>query len=154
MAMRKLFQLIVSSLAVVFFLAAPARAVDYGSKAEAKAMAENAAVFFKQNGKDKTFEAINNGTDGFKDRDLYVFVYDNAGICVAHGANKGLIGKNLIEFKDVDGKPLIKEIVAVKDTGWVEFKWKNPQTEEVQKKTSYVVRAGEYTFGVGAYQKD
>jgi len=152
--MRKILQFFMSSLAAIFMVTAQAEAVEYGSKAEAKAMAEHAAAFFTQNGKDKAFDAINNGTDGFKDRDLYVFVYDNAGTCVAHGANKGMIGKNLIDFKDVDGKPLIKEIVAVKDVGWVEFKWKNPQTSEVQKKSSYVVRVGEFTFGVGAYQKD
>jgi|AGTN01.2.fsa_nt_gi Signal transduction histidine kinase len=142
-------------VAVVFagFGTVSAQAVDYGSKEEAKAMAERAAQFFTANGKDAAFAAINDGTDGFKDRDLYVFVYDDSGICVAHGANKALIGKNLLDFKDVDGKPLIREIVAVKTTGWVDFKWQNPQTKAIEQKHAYVVRAGAYTFGVGAYDK-
>ena len=87
-------------------------AVEYGSREEAKAMAERAAQFFVEQGKDKAFAAFNDGTDGFKDRDLYVFVYDNAGLCVAHGANKAMVGKSLIELHDVDGKAIVREIVA------------------------------------------
>lgn len=131
----------------------PALAVEYGSRDEAKAMAEHAAQFFTTQGKDKAFAAINDGTDGFKDRDLYVFVYDDSGVCVSHGANKGLIGKNLLGLKDVDGKALIQEIVAVKTAAWVDFKWQNPQTKAIEQKHAYVVRAGGYTFGVGAYDK-
>jgi cytochrome c len=146
-------RLMIAALVFVGFGIASAQAQEYGTKEEAKAMAEKAAQFFTANGKDKAFAAINDGTDGLKDRDLYVFVYDDNGICVAHGANKALIGKNLLDFKDVDGKALIREIVAVKTTAWVDFKWQNPQTKAIEQKHAYVVRAGAYTFGVGAYEK-
>ncbi len=126
-------------------------AVEYGSREEAKAMAERAAQFFVEQGKDKAFAAFNDGTDGFKDRDLYVFVYDNAGLCVAHGANKAMVGKSLIELHDVDGKAIVREIVATKTTGWVDYKWPNPQTKAITGKSAYVVRSGDYVFGVGAY---
>ena len=42
--------------------------------------------------------------------DLYVFAYTMDGVNVAHGANPKLIGKNLIEMKDPEGKSLIKEL--------------------------------------------
>ncbi|HLO76671.1 MAG TPA: cache domain-containing protein [Magnetospirillum sp.] len=154
--MRAFIALMRSVMLAVFFTglaATAASAVEYGSRDEAKAMAENAAKFFAANGQDKSFAAINDGTDGFKDRDLYVFVYDDTGTCVAHGANKALIGKNLLEIRDSDGKALIREIVAVKTTAWVDFKWQNPQTKAIEQKHAYVVRSGPYTFGVGAYEK-
>lgn len=153
--MRSLLALIKLTLAAVFFAGSfvAAQAADYGSREEAKAMAERAAQFFTANGKDKAFAAITEGTDGFKDRDLYVFVYDDTGTCVAHGANKALIGKNLLDIRDSDGKALIREIVAVKTTAWVDFKWQNPQTKGIEQKHAYVVRADGYTFGVGAYEK-
>lgn len=154
--MRALFALLRTTLAALLFagsFATLSHAADYGSREEAKAMAEKAAAFFTANGKDKAFAAITDGTDGFKDRDLYVFVYDDAGNCVAHGANKALIGKNLLDIRDSDGKALIREIVAVKSTAWVDFKWQNPQTKAIEQKHAYVVRAGAYTFGVGAYDK-
>lgn len=152
--MRQIFAFIRLTLAVLLFGGAvAAQAAEYGSRDEAKAMAEHAAQFFATQGKDKAFAAINEGTDGFKDRDLYVFVYDDNGVCVAHGANKALIGKNLLDIRDSDGKALIREIVAVKTTGWVDFKWQNPQTKAIEQKHAYVVRSGPYTFGVGAYDK-
>jgi len=124
---------------------------DYGTKDEAKTMAERAAQFYRQYGKDRAFQAFQNGTDGFKDRDLYVFVYSNSGTCVSHGANPAMIGRNLIDLVDGEGKLMIREVVAVKTADWVVFQWRNPQNHEIQKKSSYVVRAGEYLFGVGAY---
>lgn len=153
--MRTILTLCRAAIAAVVLIASfgAAQAVEYGSRDEAKAMAEKAAAFFTANGKDKAFAAINEGSDGFKDRDLYVFVYDDAGNCVAHGANKALIGKNLIDIRDTDGKPLIRDIVAVKTAAWVDFKWQNPQTKAIEQKHAYVVRAGAYTFGVGAYDK-
>lgn len=153
--MRAMISLLRLALAIVMVagFVTSAHAVEYGSRDEAKAMAENAAKFFNANGKDKAFAAITDGSDGFKDRDLYVFVYDDAGTCVAHGANKALVGKNLLDIRDSDGKALIREIVAVKTTGWVDFKWQNPQTKAIEQKHAYVVRAGAYTFGVGAYEK-
>lgn len=153
--MRTIVAFIRLTLAAMLFAGsfAAAHAVEYGSREEAKAMAEKAAQFFTANGKDKAFPAINDGTDGFKDRDLYVFVYDDAGVCVAHGANKALIGKNLLDIRDTDGKALIREIVAVKTAAWVDFKWQNPQSKAIEQKHAYVVRAGGYTFGVGAYDK-
>ncbi|MCR6629686.1 MAG: cache domain-containing protein [Magnetospirillum sp.] len=152
-AITSVFRLFVAVVLFAGLSVGAAQAVEYGSRDEAKAMAEKAAKFFTANGKDKAFTAINEGTDGFKDRDLYVFVYDDAGVCVAHGANKALIGKNLLDIRDTDGKPLIREIVAVKDAAWVDFKWQNPQTKAIEQKHAYVVRAGAYTFGVGAYEK-
>jgi len=114
-------------------------------------MAERAAQFFVEHGKDKAFAAISDGTDGFKDRDLYVFAYDRAGVCVAHGANKGLVGKSLIDLRDVDGKDIVREVVSVQTTGWVDYKWPNPLTKAITGKSAYVVRSGDYAFGVGVY---
>lgn len=150
--MRKILTILMAALLNLSLLGA-ASAADFGSKDEAKAMTEKAVAFFNANGKDKAFAAFNNGSDGFKDRDLYLFVYDKDGVCVSHGANPQMIGKNLLPLKDADGKELIKEIVAVAKTAWVDFKWRNPQTQEVMQKSSYIIHDGDFWFGVGAYQK-
>jgi signal transduction histidine kinase len=78
---------------------------------------------------------------------------DKTGTMAAHGTNPGLIGKSLMEFKDVDGKPITVETLAVKDAGWVDYKWQNPLTKAVEPKTSYVVRVGDYAVVVGAYKQ-
>ena len=66
---------------------------------------------------------------------------------LAHGTNPGLIGKSLLEFKDVDGKPITRDALAVKDIGWINFKWQNPLTKAVEPKVAYIVRVGEYAGG-------
>ena len=128
-------------------------AAEFGSYDEAKAMNEHAVAFIKSEGKDKAFAAFNAGTDGFKDRDLYVFIYNKDGVCVAHGANTAMVGKSLIGLKDADGKEIVKDIVTTPTTGWVDYKWRNPSTQEIMKKHAYIIHDGDLWFGVGAYQK-
>lgn len=146
----------VRSFLMVMFLAfvslvTPAQAGEFGTPAEAKAMAERAAAYVKEHGPEAAFKVFTEGGEGFKDRDLYVFVNDNSGKVTAHGANPNLVGKNLLEAQDFNGKQFVKEIIAVKDTGIVNYMWQNPVNKKIRAKSAYVVRVGEYTVGVGAY---
>ncbi len=131
--------------------AASAFAADNGTPDEAKTMALRAAELLRTAGPEKAFPAFDKDA-AFHDRDLYVMVYDQAGKCVSHGANAGLIGKSLIDLKDTDGTYLIKDLVAVQDAGWIDYKWPNPITKKIAPKTTYVVRVGDYRVGVGAYK--
>ncbi len=131
--------------------ATTAFAGDAGTPEEAKAMAIRAAELLKSEGVEKAFPEFEKGA-AFHDRDLYVMVYDQTGKCVSHGANPALIGKTLIDLKDTDGKYLIKDLVAVQDVGWVDYKWPHPGTKKVEPKTTYVVHTGGYLIGVGAYK--
>jgi cytochrome c len=132
-------------------LAPAAFAQDSGTPDEAKAMAVRAADLLRAQGPDSAFPEFNKGA-AFHDRDLYVMVYDATGKCVSHGANAALIGKSLIDLKDIDGTPIIQNMVAVQDTGWVDYKWPNPVTKKIEPKTTYVVHVGDYRVGVGAYK--
>ena len=102
-------------------------------------------------GQEKAFPEFDAQEGPWHDRDLYVTVQDSKGVMVAHGTNAGLIGKSMLDLKDVDGKPFNREVQAIKDVGWVNFKWQNPLTKAVQAKTAYEVRVGDYIIGVGAY---
>ena len=115
-------------------------------------MATRAAQYLKDAGPETAFAAFDAAAGPWHDRDLYVFVSDPSCKMLSHGANRALIGKQLFNLKDVDGKPIMQEIVAVKEAGWVEYKWQNPVTKAIEPKMSYVVRVGEYSVGVGAYK--
>ncbi len=130
---------------------ATARAGDAGSPDEAKAMAVRAGELLKSEGPAKAFPKFEKGT-AFHDRDLCLMVYDQSGTRVSHGANPALIGKTLINLQDTDGKYLIKDLVAVRDAGWVDYMCPNPITKKVGPKTTYVVHVGDYFVGVGAYK--
>jgi len=138
--------------------AMPLRAAEpvYGSKAEAVAMVKRVQDMFKQEGADATFKAVSDPTTkAFHDRDLYPFIYTLSGRCVAHGARPALIGKNLIDLKDQDGKYLIREFIEVANgsgSGWVDYKWPNPLTNKIEDKSSYAEKMGDYFVGVGVYR--
>jgi len=142
-------------LSLVLLLAAlPLRAADVGTADEAKALAEKAAALVVSEGPEKAFAQFNDkAVATFHDRDLYVFVLDAQGVVAAQGNNTSLIGKSVINLRDVDGKAFIQEFISVKQPGWIEYKWLNPQTRAVDAKASYVIPVQGYYLGVGVYRK-
>lgn len=136
--------------AALMLIATPAAANTLGTPEEAKAMAEKAAAFLESEGQAKAFQTFTQ-SDQFKDRDLYVFVYDADGASVAHGANPALVGKNLIDLRDPNGKAFVRDFIAVEDAGWVEYSWQNPVSKKVEPKRSWIVHTDGVWLGVGAY---
>jgi cytochrome c len=132
-----------------------AHAGDGGSPAEAEAFVKRAVALIKSSGPEKAYDEFTNGKS-FKDRDLYVIVYDLNGKNLAHGANPKLVGKDLIGLKDPDGKLLNKMLVDLakeKGKGWSdEFKFRNPMTDKVQRRVVYVERVGETFVGTGVFK--
>ncbi len=126
-------------------------AADQATPDDAKAMALKASAYLKEVGPERALPAFSAKDGPWHDRDLYVTVQDSKGVMVAHGTNTGLIGRSVLDLRDVDGKPFNREIQAVQDQSWISFKWQNPITKSVELKQQYTVRAGAYLIGVGAY---
>jgi cytochrome c len=155
--LRYLIALFFASLTML----APATAAQFGTKDEAVAMVKRVQAQFKKDGPELTFKAVSDkSVKEYHDRDLYPFIYEmNApkkGVCVAHGARPALIGKNLIDLKDQDGKYLIREMIVIANgpgNGWVDYKWPNPITNKIEDKSSYIEKMGHYFVGVGIYKQ-
>ena len=134
-----------------------ATADEFGTKDEAVAMVKLVQEQFKKVGPDETFKAVSDkSVKEYHDRDLYPFIYDMKGICVAHGARPALIGKNLIDLKDQDGKYLIRDMITLAQgpgSGWVDYEWPNPISNKIEDKSSYVEKMGDYFVGVGVYRQ-
>jgi cytochrome c len=131
-----------------------AGAADRASLEEAKAMALKTVEYLKENGPEKTFAAVSAKGGPFHDRDLYVTIFDSRDgkmVNVANGNNPSFIGKDVIEIADVDGYKFGRAYAAVKDEGWVSYKWQDPLTKAVVKKKTFIVRVGDYVIGCGAY---
>ena len=131
-------------------------AAEFGTAAEAEAMVKKAIQLIKADGRDKAFAEINNPKGKFVDRDLYIFVYDMDGKCVAHGFNPKMIGKELIEMKDPDGKYFVKERIEIAKTkghGWQDYKFTDPITKKLEPKSAYVERVENLIIGCGVYKR-
>lgn len=140
--------------AISIVTSAPVLAEERGTAAEASAMLDRAAVHFQKVGAQQAYKDFSTKGNEWQDRDLYVFCFDKAGVTLAHGANEKLIGKNLTELKDADGKQFISELVAtgLKGQGWVDYRWANPMTKKIEPKSSLARPFGDGVCGVGIYK--
>ncbi len=125
--------------------------------AEAKALTERAAARIKAVGPEKAFAEFNARDGKWLDRDLYVIAIGFDGTMLAHGTNKALVGKSMLELMDANGKIMTKEMIDVaksKGSGWVDYVWPNPVTKKFEPKSTYVLRVPEFDgfVGVGAYK--
>lgn len=147
--MKKVIAVVVMSL----FLAGVAFAG--GTADEAKALIEKGVAEMKASGKDKAFADFSDTKGRFVDRDLYIFVIDTTGMTLAHGGNPKLVGKDMSELKDADGKFFIKDIIAFAKgnaEGWVDYKWTNPVSKKAEPKSCYVKQIDNLIFGCGIYK--
>lgn len=125
-------------------------------KVELVSFVKEAVEFTKANGFEKACAEFNDGTK-FKRGEYYMFAYDFNGVVICHGAKKELIGKNLLNFKDVKGTELIKDFIReVKaGNGFVKYYWDHPESKSVKRKLGYAEAVSEkYWVGSGIYFED
>lgn len=126
-----------------------------GTPAEAEALVKKAVQYVKANGKEKAFAEFSNPKGEFVKGDLYIFVYDMNGKCLAHGGNAKMVGKDLIDLKDADGKSFVREridLIKSSGKGWQNYKWNNPSVNKIEDKTAYVEKCEDFIVGSGAYK--
>jgi cytochrome c len=143
--------LIAAALAAASFGAAASNA----TAPEATAMVKKAVAFIKASGKDKGYAEVSNKAGQFIDRDLYLTVYGLDGTVRAHGANEKMIGKNLIDLKDVDGKAFVKErmdLAGSKGTFWQDYKFTNPVSKKIEPKSMYCEKLDDAVVCGGIYK--
>lgn len=136
--------------------AAPAAAKsEFATKDEATEMVRKGVAFIKANGREKGWAEISNKQGRFIDRDLYLVVYGLDGMVHAHGANEKMIGRNLIDLRDVDGKPFVRERVELgksRPSFWQDYKFTNPVTKKIEPKTMYCERLEDTVVCGGVYK--
>ncbi len=134
----------------------PARAAEPTEK-DAIAMAEKGAAFIKANGKEAMIKKISAKDPDFVQGSLYVDLRDiNTGIVLAHPINPSIVGKDLTDVPDANGKKYRREIIelaAKKGSGWVDYQYKNPTTGKIEPKTTYILRVGDAVLEAGIYKK-
>src|ERR1700719_2175695 len=133
---------VAASFAALLLVASVVIAAEFGTKEEAVSMVKRVQEKFKKDGAEDTFKAVSDkSVPEFHDRDLYPFIYDMNGVIVARGARPSLIGKNLTDLRDQDGKYPFREMVKIArgpGSGWFDYKFINPFTNKVENKSSYV----------------
>ena len=152
---RKMMKVAITAM-VTALAGGGAWAAENATAKEAEAMVKKGHAFIKANGRDKGFAEITNKQGQFTDRDLYLVYYTLEGKVLAHGANEKMVGRVLIDLKDVDGKEFVRERVELgkaKVSFWQDYKFTNPLTKKVEPKQMYCERLDDGVVCGGIYKK-
>lgn len=135
----------------------PARAAVEPTEKDAIAMAERGAAYIKAHGQDEMMKKISARAPEFVQGSLYVDMRDvHSGIVLAHPFNHSIVGKDLTDVPDANGKRYRREIIELaqkKGKGWVDYQYKNPDSNKIEPKTTYILRVGDVVLEAGIYKK-
>ena len=131
-----------------------AAGVERGSAEDAQALVARAIDAYKAEGA-AAFQRMTAPSTEFRNRDLYVFVIGPDHKTVAHGGDAKLVGMDVRQNIDPDGKAFGRAFVeeANEAGSWVEYKMLDPQSGAVLPKSSWIVRHDGYIFGAGIYKE-
>lgn len=87
--------------------------------------------------------------------DTYVFVTSTEGVELVNAAQPALEGRNLLDLKDLRGRPVVREQIdrALKEgSAWLDLYWYQPGDNRPARKLTYVrkVQSANETFIVGS----
>jgi cytochrome c len=144
-------------IAAIVLGSVPAWAAERATPDQAIALVKKAVAYIGSAGRDKALTEISDKNGQFVSGELYIFVYDLKGTCLAIGNGNAakMVGKDLSDMRDANGKYIIKsfvELLNTKPSGWVDYNWPNPVTKAVELKSSYVEKVGDVLVGAGIYK--
>ena len=122
---------------------------------DAKTMLARAAELTRAEGPARAAVAFNDRRGDFVKDDLYVFMVNlDSGRFEAMGMNPALSDTDARGLVDAEGHAIVADMIArleSADEATVDYVWRNPVTNRVEKKRSYVRREGRSLIGVGHY---
>ena len=155
--MTRILSVVATVLAFALGMPAAAQDKSKGTAAEATAMVQKAIAHIKKVGREKAFADFTSKQPPWVDRDLYVVVYDMKGKVLAHGANDKMVGRDVLELRDNDGKYFVKERVEMMSKGadakgWQDYKFMNPVSKQIEPKSMFIHRFEDLIVGCGIYK--
>ena len=146
------------AVAIAFLAGTTLAFADGGTtKDDAVAMVKKAVALIKAEGTEKAYAEISAPGGKFVDRDVYAVVQGFDGTTLAHATNSKLIGKNMIDAQDVDGKFFGKDMAErgqKQASFWYDFKFTNPANKKVQVKDMYCESVAPTTVCAGVYRAE
>jgi len=138
---------------VIFAAEKTARpAMDTEDK-RAQALLVKAVDYYKGN-KDHAIAAFSRAGE-FINGDLYVYVIGTNGQMLASGgSSSALIGRDVSNMRDAEGKPFFREIIdkaKSNGSGMVEYRWLNRVDGKVERKVTYYQKVDDRIIAVGFY---
>jgi signal transduction histidine kinase len=142
--------------ATALCLVSAAALANEPTEKDAIAMAERGAAMVKAKGKEEVMKRITAKDPDFVQGSLYIDMRDvKTGIVLAHPYNPSIVGKDLTDVPDANGKKYRREIIelaAAKGKGWVDYQYKNPTSGKIEPKTTYILLVDGVVLEAGLYK--
>jgi methyl-accepting chemotaxis protein len=126
-----------------------------GTADEAYALVNRGFAQIKQSGLNGAKDRFHDPHGGFRDRDLYLFVFDRRGVYSVFGSTPANVGKRVHDIRGLDGDHVLREgfAAAQRGGGWIDYEVVNPVTDQVEEKTSYILPLSDDTLlGCGVFK--
>jgi len=124
---------------------------------DARKLLDMASAEVRKSGIRSAAGKFNDTRGSFVRDDLYVFAVNlESGKFEAHGMNPKWVGTDASDLHDVEGHPLIREMIDLarsRGEGTVDYVWRNPVTNAVEKKRTFIRRENGSLIGVGFYSE-
>lgn len=108
-------------------------------------------------GLQKACDDFDDPNGGFIFDQFYVSVVHLNGTRLANGMEPWKRGENILDVRDVDGKPYVRYMLTrARDNGfgWIQYNWKNPTSEKIELKTTYFEVTQDAVVNCGVYLGD
>ena len=130
--------------------------IPRASAEQARNMLNKASIAVKNDSR-SAFKAFQDLGGKYIEDDLYVFVIGIEDLHFrAHGATPRLVGSDAQTLPDPNGKPIIREMISIvktKGEGELDYVWRNPVTNKIEKKHTFVRKVDNFLVGVGYYAR-
>lgn len=147
------------AIAMAFFVAilvSGLYAAHRSSPDEARTFFDKAVFYVNDVGAEKAIAEFNDPDGSYVQGDLYVFALSLDGMYLANGGFPQLAGQPIDGVNNAAGEPIYDVIMSAIDNdkheGVAEYEWLNPQTNQLEDKSSYVSKVADIIVGVGYYQ--
>ncbi len=127
---------------LVLGIAGPVVAQDQPTERDVVEFVREGLTYARKHGKEALLREAMNPAGPFLQGDLYFFAFDFNGIVLAHGDSPSLVGENLFNLSNKNGKQLIQELIkaAQNGDGWAEYYWPSAKKKTIEKKLGYVIK--------------
>ena len=145
-----------ASVMIFGFLSSAFGAEQFATAKDAEAMVAKAVKYIETVGPATAYADFTAKKAGWVDGDLYVVVYDFNGKVLAHGANPRLVGKDMLDVKDANGKAFVQERVSLaktKGTFWQDYMFSDPVTKKLLPKSMYCQKVADTAVCAGIYKR-
>ena len=152
--------LLSTSLLLLFACTSTTSQYDYKETEELVSFVNRAVDLIEEYGEEAFPQFRIKGSEWDHD-DLYIFVWGLDGMCYVYPPDVSGEGKNMLDLKDINGKPIGKQFVEAvsgdASEGWIHYQWPKPNSKIPIWKSTYLEKAvapsgKSYLVGSGLYE--